>query len=83
MSEILDVITAKLNTLNDYCAGIDTNICFRHSHDFVKLSVPPTAVGRELLRALLIEIGRHEQDKIKSQLRIFDAVVKVTKMPTV
>ncbi len=93
MSKLLAVITEKLTDLNDRCTGVNAEICFECGHidpaqapssiGFVELPVPPTVVGRELLRALLIEIGRDEQNKIKSRSLIFDAVVEGPLMPTV
>ena len=84
MSKILEVLIMKLSDLDDCCAGVDAEICFEHRPlGFIKLSVPPTARGRETLKALLIEIGRHEQNKAKSQSRIFNGVVEGRKVPTV
>jgi hypothetical protein len=73
MSKTLDMITVKLNALDDRCEPVDADICFRHGTAFVKLPVPPTVVGRETLRALLVLAGRHEQDMINKQSRAFDA----------
>ena len=72
MSEILEAITAKLNTLDDRCEPVAADICFVHGPTLTSVPVPPTAVGRETLRALLVMAGHHEQERIKSQFRAFD-----------
>lgn len=75
MSKILNAVTAKINQLDDCCTGIDTKICFNRGHtDFVEIPVPPTDVARALLRALLVEIGRDEQDTIMNQLQTFESI---------
>ena len=74
MNDVLKAVTAKLNSLDDVCAGVDTKVCIGAgdgSTDGLLIPVPPTDVGRALLRALLVEIGRHEQEQIESQLRVF------------
>jgi hypothetical protein len=77
MSKTLDMITVKLDALDDRCEPVDADICFRHGHtEFVKLPVPPTVVGRETLRALLVLAGRHEQDMINKQSRAFDVAAE-------
>jgi hypothetical protein len=78
MSKVLEEVTAKLTELDDVCAGPDTRICFEHADaGFVTLQVPATPTARTLLRALLVEVGRHEQARVATLSQVFDvAAVK-------
>jgi hypothetical protein len=78
MSKVLEALTTKLTELDDVCAGPDTRICFeRDDAGFVTLQVPATPMARTFLRALLVEVGRHEQARVATLSQVFDvAVVK-------
>ena len=77
MSEILEALTEKIASLNKAYAKPGTKICFEHGHTgLTEIPVPQTDVGRALLRALLVEIGRHEKDKLDTQYQAFETAAE-------
>jgi len=74
MSDILGAITTKINAL-DKGAEVNAKICFGQA----EIAIPWTVVGRALFRALLVETGRHEKDKIENQFQIFETAASKIK----
>lgn len=57
---ILELVTEKIKSLDTGNAAA-TRLCFTHSYTGdAEILIPRTSKGRELLKALLVEIGRHE-----------------------
>lgn len=75
----LELITNKIKRL-DAGETATTNLGFEHGHiDYVSIPIPPTPKGQELLRALLVEIGRHECDLANAKKNEFVSIVNAEK----
>jgi len=75
MNKRLNAVTTKINRLDDGKNKVATGIKFKLNNDAsfaLEIPVPPTAVARALLRALLVEVGRHEQDQMEDQVQTFE-----------
>lgn len=60
-SEVLDAAVVKIKYLDNVSSPINTKLCYKVGHtDYAEIPVPPTDKARQLLRDLLVEIGRHE-----------------------
>lgn len=74
---ILEIVTAKIKSLDTGNVAA-TKLNFNYGHiGHAEILIPLTDKGRELLRALLVEIGRHEcelaDDKKENFVKTRDA----------
>jgi len=71
-NRILDEVINKIRMLDDPCGAPAIRLYYNAADpDPGDISIPRTDRGRQLLRALLVEVGRHECESADAKKEVF------------